>query len=99
MLQDYPRTFVSKKMDANQIATKGDINIILDRLDSLAKAIELRPDEQIPQLLNQKEAASFLCISPNTFRKRVLAGQIPRIEICNGIYRYAYADLKRIINL
>lgn len=88
-------------MDANQIATRSDIQVILERLDQLQRSLTSCNKDVAPtrKLLNQKEAAKLMCISVNTLRRKVRNGEIPAVEICNGIYRYSYEDLLQRIQI
>ncbi len=89
-------------MDVNLIATKQDIEQVLRRIDALEQKIEYSssPKEEeatcFPKLLRLCEVMDMLNMSENTIKKKIAIGEITRIEIYSGNFRFPAEQFDRI---
>lgn len=89
-------------MDVNLIATKQDIEQVLRRIDALEQKMEQASSPKaeevpsFPKLLRLCEVMDMLNMSENTIKKKVACGEIIRIEIYDGNFRYPAEQFDRI---
>lgn len=82
-------------MNINEIATKEDVNRIIDALDEIKESLKTTPKEK--PVLRSTDVKKLLNISDSTLQRLRISGKLPFRKV-NGTYFYNSKDLLKLID-
>lgn len=82
-------------MNPNEIATKADINKIIDALEEIKETLKASPKEK--RVLRSADVKKLLNISDSTLQRLRITGKLPGKKL-NGTWFYSAKDVLTILN-
>lgn len=81
-------------MNINEIATKADINKIIDALEEIKQNLEATPKER--PVLRSADVKMLLNISDSTLQRLRISGELPARKV-NGTWFYNSKDILKML--
>lgn len=82
-------------MNINEIATKADLNKIIDTLEEIKESLKATPKEK--PVLRSSDVKKLLNISDSTLQRLRVSGKLPARKV-NGTWFYSPKDVLGLID-
>jgi len=82
-------------MNTNEIATKADINKVIDALEEIKERLKAAPKEK--PILRSADVKKLLNVSDSTLQRLRISGKLPARKL-NGIWFYNSKDVLSILD-